>query len=84
MTRRRTVAGDLAAMNRCIARTERAKRITVRVELAVIVDLDDYCENYGVDDVATIRNDVKYAVFSAITDGSILANGIVDCELKNP
>lgn len=57
--------------------------IKVRVTIVVTVNLADYRLNYGVDDVATIRSDVKYAVLSAANDGSILADGIVDATLKD-
>lgn len=57
---------------------DKKKLLKVRVTVVVTVDLDDYRLNYGVDDVATIRQDVKDAVVDAANNGSVLADGIVD------
>lgn len=54
------------------------KTIQVLVQLTITVDVDSYRLNYGNDDIATIRKDVKAAVASAVVDGSILAESLVD------
>ena len=56
--------------------------LTVAVSLSIDLDLDDYRLNYGSDDVATIRNDVRGAVLNGVTSGGILADGIVGARLK--
>lgn len=63
----------------CARKVEPTKRTTLKVlvQLTVEVDVEDYRLNYGADDIATIRNDVKSAIASAVTDGSILASGLV-------
>ena len=58
------------------------KTIKVRVDLTVEIDLDDYRLNYGTDDVATIRDDVRRAVADAVNSGGVLADGIVDVKLN--
>lgn len=56
-----------------------AKRtVKVLVQMTVTVDVDAYRTNYGSDDVATIRNDVKHAIVDAVNSGAVLADGIVD------
>lgn len=52
--------------------------LTVRIDITVLVDVDDYRLNYGVEPVNQIREDVKGAVISAITSGGVLANGLID------
>lgn len=59
------------------------KTIKVKVVLSIEVDLDSYRENYGNDSIETIRDDVKRAVLDAVHSGGVLADGIVDAELKS-
>lgn len=54
----------------------------VRVTLSVEVDVDEYRENYGIESREQIRNDVKFAVLTAVTSGGVLADGIINADLK--
>ena len=54
--------------------------LRVRVTMTVFVDVDDYRMNYGSDDLATIRSDVKAAVRDAVATGAVLADGIIDVD----
>lgn len=54
------------------------KLLRVKVEIVVMVDVDDYRLNYGVEDAATIRDDVKDAVVDALNTGAVMADGIAD------
>ncbi len=49
----------------------------VKVDLTVVVDVDDWLLNYGTDDLAAIRSDVKSAVVDSANSGGVLASGIV-------
>lgn len=45
------------------------KPLKVRVDLTVLIDVDDYRAAYGPDDLATIRDDVKRAVRDHVFSG---------------
>jgi hypothetical protein len=60
----------------------RPRTVKVRVVLTVEVDVDDYALNYGTEDVATIRSDVRYAVVDAVNSGAVLHDGIINVELR--
>lgn len=62
--------------------TER-KTIRVKVVLSVEVDVDAYELNYGIGDVATIRQDLRAAIGDAIRTGAVLHDGIVDVDVLN-
>lgn len=55
--------------------------IKVRVDMTLTIDLDDYRLNYGNDDLATIRRDVRAACVDAANSGGVLASGIVAANL---
>lgn len=62
------------------------KTLKVRIEVLVEVDRDAYELAYGIREAAQIRNDVKYAAFSALSpEGGVWASdgGIVNAELLN-
>lgn len=54
----------------------------VRVTLSIEVDVDEYRENYGIESREQIRDDVKWAVLTAVSSGGVLANGLSNAELK--
>ena len=56
--------------------------LKVHVDLTVTIDVDDYCLNYGIDDPATIRSDVRDAVADACRQGAVIHDGIVDVDVK--
>lgn len=62
------------------------KTLKVRVEPLIEVDRDDYELAYGIRDVATIRQEVKYSMLTAASpEGGVWASdgGIVKAELLN-
>lgn len=61
---------------------ENKRTIKVRVDLTIEIDLDEYRESYGDEDIATIRNDVRWAVASNVSSGGVLAAGIVRVDLN--
>jgi hypothetical protein len=53
--------------------------LTVRVTLSVTVDLTEYREAYGEEDIPTIRESVRYAALEGVEAG--LASGIANVKL---
>lgn len=58
----------------------KGRKIKVRVGLVVTIDLDSYRLNYGTDDAAGIRRDVRWAIRDAVLSGAVLHDGIEDCD----
>jgi hypothetical protein len=67
-----------------MATSDKPRRmLKVRVNLTITIDVDDYSLNYGIDDFATIRDDVRWAISDAVNSGAVLHNGIADVQLNN-
>lgn len=59
---------------------EQGRTLKVAVTLSVEVDLAEYRESYGDEDVATIRESVKYAAADGIR--AVLTAGIADVTIR--
>lgn len=67
-----------------IHKTTKRQTVKVRVDMTIEVDVEDYRLNYGVEAIADIKNEVKYAALSACSpEGGMLADGIVSTKLNN-
>lgn len=57
--------------------------LRVAVRMVVLIDRADYAANYGSIPDDDLRDDVRRAVLNSVTSGGVLADGIVDADLRD-
>jgi hypothetical protein len=61
---------------------QKKRTLKVGVYLTVTVDRDAYLLNYGTDDAKEIRDAIKYGTASAVSEGQVLHDSILNVEVK--